>query len=247
MSGNAPPPAPFAIVIGASSGIGLEVVRQLLDAGWRVRSLARRPLSLLSHDRLQHTELDVLDEQYVPTLRRWLQDGNGDSGLPDAVIHCAGTGEEFDPAVMANEVHVMRVNLVSMVAALEVFLPAYVAARRGHFIGLSSLTDVLHVARAPAYAASKAGVSSYLESIGLAVRRYGVAISNVRFGFVDTRMANAPVKPLMIPPEAAARVVLRCLRTRRLRVSYPRRMAWLVGTIAWFQRWRVWWSRGPQC
>ncbi|MGE0433037.1 MAG: SDR family NAD(P)-dependent oxidoreductase [Planctomycetota bacterium] len=231
-----------AIVIGASSGIGLAIVQQLLDAGWHVRSCARRPAPI-THERLQHHQVDVASDDFVPALRSWLDD---DDHLPDVVIHCAGVGEAFDPARMAHEVEALRVNLVSVAATLEVVLPRFVAARGGHFIGLSSLADAIISPEAPAYSASKAGMSNYLAGVGLAVRRFGVAITNVRFGFVDTRMAKSPVKPFMVDADRAARVVLRTLRTRWLRVSYPQRTAWLVALLGRIRSLQVGFARASR-
>jgi len=48
---------------------------------------------------------------------------------------------------------------------------------------------------APAYNASKAALSSYVEGLSLALRGTGVALTNVRLGFVDTKMAKASAKP----------------------------------------------------
>jgi hypothetical protein len=63
------------------------------------------------------------------------------------------------------------------------------------------------------------------------LRSTGVAVSQIRFGFVDTKMAKANFKPFMITPEAAANVITRTLRSGSRRVSYPLRMAWLVAVL----------------
>jgi hypothetical protein len=59
-----------------------------------------------------------------------------------------------------------------------------------------------------------------------------VAVSTVRFGYVDTKMALGPVKPMMITVDRAVEVLLRCVRTRPAVVSYPRRMALLLRAAA---------------
>jgi NAD(P)-dependent dehydrogenase (short-subunit alcohol dehydrogenase family) len=67
----------------------------------------------------------------------------------------------------------------------------------------------------------------YLEGLAGAVRRTGVAVVNVRLGFVDTKMAKAPWKPWMISPDEAAKRILRSLLQDQpaTRVNIPRRSA----------------------
>jgi short-subunit dehydrogenase len=108
-----------------------------------------------------------------------------------------------------------------------------IEARRGHFIGISSQADQIVDRFAPSYAASKAGMSSYLEGLALACKPHGVAITNVRFGFVDTAMAKAPgPKPFMVSADRAAQVIERCMHSRPIRKTFPLRMAALL----WFFR-----------
>jgi hypothetical protein len=55
-----------------------------------------------------------------------------------------------------------------------------------------------------------------------------VAVTVVRFGFVDTKMAKAPSKPLMITVEKAVDVLIETVRSRPAVISYPRSMALAV-------------------
>jgi hypothetical protein len=59
-----------------------------------------------------------------------------------------------------------------------------------------------------------------------------VAVSTVRFGFVDTKLAKGTVKPMMITVDRAVEVLMRCVRDRPAVVSYPRRMALLLRAVA---------------
>ena len=69
-----------------------------------------------------------------------------------------------------------------------------------------------------------------------------MTLTNVRFGFVDTKMAKASVKPFMITPDAAARVVVRALDRRAVRITHPLSMAavvWLLAFATWL---KILWS-----
>jgi NAD(P)-dependent dehydrogenase (short-subunit alcohol dehydrogenase family) len=112
----------------------------------------------------------------------------------------------------------------------------------GSIVNVASILGLVSAAPmgGASYAASKAGLSSYLEGLALAVRRRGVAITNLRFGFVDTKMAKSDLRPFMITADAAADIVMRCLRKRPMRLSYPRRMAalvWLIGVVTSIRVW----------
>jgi NAD(P)-dependent dehydrogenase (short-subunit alcohol dehydrogenase family) len=225
---------PRALLIGNSDGIGLATTRLLLEEGWQVTGLSRSA-SPCSGAGYHHVVLDVC----APELRETLQALLATRGPFDACIYCAGIGVELTPDDLRPDARVFEVNLMAAVATATVVIPAMVTARAGHFVVLSSLADELVSAAAPSYCASKAALSSYFEGLALALRPHGVAVTNVRFGFVDTKMARAPVRPFMITPARAAAVVRRALRRRRVRVSYPWRTAVLVRLLRWVTTWRL--------
>jgi NAD(P)-dependent dehydrogenase (short-subunit alcohol dehydrogenase family) len=222
------------LVVGCSDGIGLALVRRLLDSGWTVAGLSRRP-SPINHLHYQHSVRDVGAEGY----RGFLDDLTARSGPFDACVYCAGIGTGFDPGDLAPDIQVLRVNLLAAVETAAALVPGMVKRRLGRFIVLSSQADKLRLANSPAYAASKAGVSSYFESLALAVRESGVLVTNVRFGFIETKMAHSPVKPFLRSPDWAAGVILHALEGKTIRVSRPRRMAALVSLLSWLGAWRL--------
>ena len=105
-------------------------------------------------------------------------------------IYCAGIGGQLELDNLAFETKVFAVNLMSAVVTTEVVLGHMIRNDAGHFIGLSSIADAMTSSRAPSYSASKAGLSRYWEGLGLALARRNVKLTNVRFGFVDTRTAT---------------------------------------------------------
>lgn len=222
-----------ALVIGGSDGIGLALIGRLVADGWRVASLSRSPLP---DGAVRHEVCDVRDPDFIRRLGTLCDE----LGALDACVYCAGVGESLDLADLSPQRVSFEVNLLGAVAAAEVVVARMLAAGRGHFIGLSSQADRFISADAPAYSASKAGMSTYLEGLALACRPRGVFVTNVRFGFVDTKMAKSEVKPFMVSAERAADVIVRCLRKRPIRVTYPWRMAALMWLLRWGPRVRIW-------
>jgi short-subunit dehydrogenase len=109
-----------------------------------------------------------------------------------------------------------------MVRTAAAIIPKMVNMGKGHFIGISSLADDLISAEAPSYHASKAGFSNYLGGLALALKPKGVFVTNVRFGFVDTKMAKGDVKPFMMSVEKAIDHLQTCIEKKPICYTAPR-------------------------
>lgn len=213
-----------ALLIGNSDGIGLEATRRLLGSGWEVIGVSRSD-SPIEDPHYVHNVADVTSPEYLTVLENL--------EAIDLCIYCAGIGELMDPTDMSHEVHVVDVNLMGMIRTAAAVIPPMVRRGRGHFIGLSSLADELLSAEAPSYHASKAGFSSYLESLALALRPKGVHVTNLRFGFVDTKMAKGDRKPLLMTVARAADHLERCIERRPRVYTAPRAAIPLVKLLRW--------------
>jgi len=223
------------LIVGNSDGIGAAITTMLAARGDRIVGVSRSPATVHG-ERISHLVEDVTSAGYGPLLTRLAGQHNGF----DACIYCAGIGSLLKLPDVSRESLVFEVNLVAMVRTLEALLPNWLERRAGHFIALSSLADDFYSSEAPSYSASKAAMSNYLLSMGLKVREFGIAMTNVRFGFVDTKMAKAPWKPMMMTREAAAARVVRCLDTRPLQLTTPKLMGAVVHALRLMQSLRVW-------
>jgi short-subunit dehydrogenase len=125
------------------------------------------------------------------------------------------------------------------IRTIERVLPVMVGAGSGHIIVLSSLADELVSAEAPSYSASKAGLSAYTEGLALAVRGRGVSITNVRFGFVDTKMAKGNKRPFMMSVDRAVDHILKCIEKKPIRYTRPLVMALLVKAVRLVTRFKM--------
>jgi short-subunit dehydrogenase len=219
-----------ALIIGNSDGIGLATTKELLKRRWKVVGISRSasPIKDLAYE---HAVAEVQDNQYPVIVKSVLENG----GPVDLCVYCAGIGEMLDLSDMGSEVEIFDVNLLGMVKTVSLVIPWMVKRGKGHFIGLSSVADELLSPEAPSYHASKAGFSNYLEGLALAVRTKGVHITNVRFGFVDTKMAQGDVKPFMMGVERAAQHVLACIEKKPVRYTTP----WAAIPLVKFRSWML--------
>lgn len=224
-----------ALIIGNSDGIGSAVTAALAARGDRVVGISRSA-SPMGPEGPRHEILDVTSPQLPEVIRRLVRE----EGDFDVCIYCVGIGSELKLPDLSNEARVLDVNLIGMVRTMEALVPDWLARGHGHFVGISSLADDIYAADAPSYSASKAGFSNYLLSMGLKLRRHNVHVTNIRFGFVNTKMARARFRPFTMTREEAAQHVLRCLDRRPLQLSVPKVIGTLAHVFRLTQSLRVW-------
>jgi short-subunit dehydrogenase len=205
-----------ALMIGNSDGIGLAATKRLLTAEWNITGVSKSESPIIN-SQYSHHVVDVSDRTYPEMLHELLQENP-----IDLCIYFAGIGELLDFKDMSGEPKIIDVNLTGMVSTAAAVIPKMVETGKGHFIGISSLADDLLSAEAPSYHASKAGFSNYLGGLALALKPSGVFVTNVRFGFVDTKMAKGDVKPLMMSVEKAVDHLQICIEKKPICYTAPR-------------------------
>jgi short-subunit dehydrogenase len=224
-----------AIVIGASSGIGRALALRLAREGYAVGLAARRlPLLLELQAEIGPTahvrQMDVTDTARAMSL---LEELIEEMGGVDLIVICAGTGHINPDLSWGPEDETIGVNVRGFAALANVAVQHFLRRGAGHLVGISSIAALRGHGRAPAYNASKAFVSTYLEGLWHKMARLGVpiAITDVQPGFVDTAMAQGPHRFWVASPEEAAAQIYRAIRRRQKRVVVTRRwrlIAWLI-------------------
>ena len=220
-----------AIIIGNSDGIGLAITKELLKRNWQVLGISRSESSI-ENKHYEHFVAEVQKPEFSEKLNAALKKEE----TIDLCIYCAGIGEMLDVSNMENEEKVIKVNLLGMVKTVSVVIPLMVKKGKGHFIGLSSVADEMLSLEAPSYHASKAGFSNYLEGLAISLKSTGVHVTNVRFGFVDTKMAKGDVKPFMMGVERAVQHLLFCIKKKPIRYTAPKVVIPLVKFRSWMLR-----------
>ena len=124
-------------------------------------------------------------------------------------------------------------NVAGFTAIAVAAMRHFEARRGGHLVGLSSLAALHGHGDAPAYGASKAYVSRYLQALRhrVAARKLAIVITEIRAGFVDTAMAKGDGLFWVAPVETAARQILVAIRRKRPIAYVTRRwrlVAWLL-------------------
>ncbi len=219
-------PWKFAIVVGASSGIGAAVARALAAGGCRVAVVARRAAELEALAR----EIDGLpfvhDVTAFAEVGELFQRVARELGGLDLVVYSAGVmpaigAEEYD---FAKDKAIVDVNVLGAIAWLNEAARRFQRAGAGTIVGLSSVAGDRGRRGNPVYCASKAALDAYLEALRNRLGHLGVSVVTVKPGPVATPMTEGMDRlPLLIPATDAAEQIL-AAAARRTRWAYVPRI-----------------------
>ena len=224
-----------AVIIGASSGIGEALARELNHAGWHLGLLARRldRLEALRDTLAPATVVRGLDVTQ-PDAAAIVDHTFEELGGVDLVILSAGIGH-LNPAMTGRlDVDTVAVNVAAFMAVAQVAMRHFLARGRGHLVGITSVAALRGQGDTAAYSASKAFQSVYLDGLRDLARHSGcpIVVTEVQPGFVDTAMMKtdrplpAVVRWLLVAsPTTAARQILVAVRKQKKHAYVPKRYA----------------------
>jgi NAD(P)-dependent dehydrogenase (short-subunit alcohol dehydrogenase family) len=190
-----------AIVTGASHGLGQAIAHAYVSAGARVAicgrdaatiSAARSDLEALAGDpkRVVSEVADVAEEADVQRVvaRAFAEFGRVDILVNNAGVYGPlGAIEEIDwPAW----VRAIEINLLGSVLLCRALLPHFKRNRYGKIIQLSGGGATNPLPRISAYAASKAAIVRFAETLAEEVREYSIDVNAIAPGALNTRLLD---------------------------------------------------------
>ena len=240
-----------AVVIGASSGIGLEVARLLLRDGWQLGVAARREDRLLALKREAEEEadnrvtiecIDVTADDATAKLRTLISRLGG----MDLFFYASGIGKQNRTLTEDIELATVQTNALGFTRMVGEAFRYFAEQGRGHIAAITSIAGTKGLGPAPAYSATKAMQNTYLQALEQQAhaRHLDIRITDLRPGFVDTDLLAGNFHyPMMMRPELVAQEILRAIRRR----EHVRVIDWRYRllTAAWrcLPRWL--WRRLP--
>ena len=189
----------FALITGASSGLGEEFARQLARENYDLVLTARR------EDRLQAVAAEALKlgaSKVEVIAADLMQSGAGAKlhaevtrrGLEiEVLVNNAGFGTHgtFHKLPLDREIEEINLNIASLVALTRLFVDAMVARRRGTIINVASTAAFQPVPYMATYAATKAFVLNFSEAVAHEVKRDGVTVMALCPGPTRTEFQGA--------------------------------------------------------
>lgn len=227
-----------AIIVGASSGIGQALAHILISEGYRVGITGRRDSLLQEHQQRWGRNciaqsFDVSDtDGAVQNMKSLI----GKLGGLDLLIISAGVGFINKNLDWDKEAQTIAINVMGFSAIANLACNYFIKQRHGHLVGISSIGALRGNGQAPAYNASKAFMSNYLEGLRyrLANESGDYTVCDIQPGFVDTEMAKGDVSMKKIPVEKAARQIFEAIDKKKTHAYISKRwrlFAWLYRSL----------------
>ena len=225
-----------ALITGASSGIGLELARELAKRGYALALLARRTdlLEQLAGElpRAIAVGCDVADATAVRDAVRRAEGELGgafDLAIANAGVSIPGHATKFK---LEDAERIIRVNVLGMMYLFDAVIPSMVERGSGRFAGVASLAGLRGLPAAGAYSASKAAMQSFLEAARVELAPHGVGVTIVNPGFVATPMTEKNrFRPFLMTADRAAKIIADGLERGRRVVEFPRPTSLLMRAI----------------
>jgi NAD(P)-dependent dehydrogenase (short-subunit alcohol dehydrogenase family) len=260
-----------ALVTGASSGIGATVARDLARRGATVGICARR------EDRLRDVLADCREAS--PDCRMWVVElselgevselgrrAEAELGGVDILVNNAGMPKRRHVTTLTAEVvdDVMALNYLSPVRLMLALLPHMLERGDGRVVNISSVAARLGPPGEAAYAASKAALTAWSESMAVDLWDTGVRLHVVNPGIIDTELFGLPDNdPLVadidaLPPQAVADAIAEQLDTDIFEIYVPDWFSaiaaekakdvgqFLAGSAAWTRQQRLARAASPE-
>ncbi len=220
------------VIVGATSGIGLETARLCIREGWRVGVAGRRleALEALRAEAPAQVEIEPLDitrEDATERLKQLIERLGG----MDIYLHSSGIGSQNARLRPDIEIETLRTNGEGFVRMVVAAFGYFRSRGGGHIAVISSIAGTRGLGAAPAYSATKRMQNTYIDALTQLARMEGCGIrfTDIRPGFVATPLlAGDGCYPMLMSTEKVARRIMQVLRKPRRRVVIDRRYAWLV-------------------
>jgi len=180
----------IAIVTGASSGIGYETCRKLLEKGYKVYGFSRRGTA---PEGVCGTALDVTDEAAVSAA---VDDIAAREGRIDLLINNAGMGisgpVEF--TALEDAERIMKVNFMGQFICAKAVLGYMRQQKSGRIVFISSVAAPIAIPYQMFYSASKSAVNSMALALRNEVKDFGISVCAVMPGDAHTGFTSARKK-----------------------------------------------------
>ena len=224
-----------AIVIGASSGIGRELARLLVANDYFIAIVARRIdlLNELRNELANNVLVKRLDVSNTIDSIGLLSELIEEMGGVDLIVFAAGHGDINDDLEWELEHMSIATNVVGFTAVANVALRHFIKKKSGHLVAISSVAALRGGKASPAYNASKAYISNYLEGLRQKVTYLGlpIIITDIKPGFIDTAMAKGEGLFWVASAKKAATQIYDAIDKKKSQVYVTKRwrlVAWLL-------------------
>lgn len=220
------------VIVGATSGIGLEVARLCIRAGWRVGAAGRRKEALEAlrseaPGQVETETIDITRDDAPERLARLVERLGG----MEIYFHASGIGSRNTALRPDIELNTLRTNGEGFVRMVTAAFGHFRSHGGGRIAVISSIAGTKGLGSAPAYSATKRMQNTYIDALAQLSRmeNCGIRFTDIRPGFVATPLLSGDGRyPMLMRTEKVAARIMHVLRHPRRRVVIDRRYALMV-------------------
>ena len=230
-----------AIVIGATSGMGMETAKLLAKEGYEVGLVGRREDRLLALQKELPTaahvkRIDVTaPKEAIPAFEALVEEMGG----LDVAVLCSGVVRPNCELDWEKEQETVDTNVLGFAAMANAAARRFVKQGHGHLVGISSTSALVYSDRSNAYCASKAFISNYLRGLRVLFAKAGpdIFVTEVLPGWVYTEMTQNAEKSKIFwasTAEQAAAQICDAIRKKKRKIYISRRwrlLAWMLALL----------------
>lgn len=228
------------VIIGATSGLGLETARLLAQEGWRIGLAGRRQerlqqLKAEMPDSVETEPLDVTADDAPLHLERLIEKLGG----MDVFLLSAGTGTQNMELSPAPELATAKTNVEGFIRMTTAAFRHFKEQGYGHIAVISSIAGTKGLGAAPAYSATKRFQNTYIDALEQLAGMQGLHIrfTDIRPGFVDTDLLKGKKYPMLMRSTQVARHIVAALKRGKRVVIIDYRYRVLVFFWRLIPRW----------
>ena len=222
-----------ALIIGATSGIGKDLVNLLAADNYKVIATGRRKLLLDNLKNMNHDNVatKIHDVTNLDSCEQLFLEVKSEFKTIDLVVYSSGIGEANYKLDWGIEEPILETNVL---AATKIYGLAYAMFHKqghGHLVGISSIASIRGNRYAPSYFASKSFQASYLESLWMKAKRSkaNIVVTDIQPGFVDTPMALGDTF-WMASVEKATKQIYNAIKKKK-RKAYITKRWWIISMV----------------
>lgn len=207
-----------AIIIGATSGIGNELAKILVDNEYKVGITGRRKIELekLKESKPKNFSINSFDCTSENNHEKLTELVNEIGGL-DLLILSSGKGDLNEKLDFEIENSTNNLNVIAFTEIVDWAFNYFETHGKGHLVAISSIAGIRGSRIAPAYNASKAYQINYLEGLRQKAKKTKkpIYVTDIRPGFVDTDMAKGEGQFWVATKEKAAKQIFGLIEKKK--------------------------------
>ncbi|EGJ71075.1 short-chain dehydrogenase/reductase SDR [Bacteroides coprosuis DSM 18011] len=220
------------VIVGATSGIGLELTKIYIDKGWKVGVAGRREHLLSSikkkyPQQVEYEVIDIIDSEAPTHLQSLIQKLGG----MDLYFHSSGIGFQNPKLKSDIELNTIQTNVYGFTQMVNTAYHFFKEQGKGHIAIISSIAGTKGLGVAPAYSATKRFQNTYIDALEQLnfLSKGNIIFTDIRPGFVQTDLLKGSGSyPLLMHPQKVAQIIDKALVTHTRRIVIDWRYKILV-------------------